>query len=284
MVCAQYGEYIGDRNRAHLDELINEALIDIRQVFGIDPIFGISNEELAQKRIEFVSRAITPPAITIFNPNRQPDRIPFEGNQRAWSIDNTSWNLPVNRPYFISNTFRGFYNYDSGSIFLHHPIWCRHTIIHEVLHSVSIFTRFFKTYISIAQWNLHIPFIEGINECLTGIILQRRYPNCYDYWINKRLTQCEIDTPSRVKLWCSLCQCTDMRDLATFYLSRNNNLQRTWDTYQEQVRTRYPNFRYPFNVNIPFRENIFKDVCVREIREFRDIFESKSNLDFSKIH
>ena len=267
-----------------------EALQDINGVLGIQPHFGITDNELfeARYRLEHLNPRRT--RLTQIVALNIPMRLLFfQGNRRIWNVNYLTWAHPANRHIIRSVNSRACYLYDSGSILLHDPIWCRQSMIHELLHSTSLFSKIFFTYnqnrARMRWWELQRVLREGITETLTGYILRKKYADCYEAWRTDRFEECSVSGRSRVKLWCSLCQHIRINKLAEFYLSEQNNLSDPWNQFVRSVIDMgYEEFSYPLNENIGFNDGRFRQICIDTIPGFRETYDSlNDSLDFYKI-
>jgi len=76
-----------------------------------------------------------------------------------------------NYHYPYSGTLRGVHDWERGKILLCEGKWCRETLIHEILHSVS-----FPCVRSDLRRRL-INFFEGLTEFFAGYVMFRCYHN-----------------------------------------------------------------------------------------------------------
>ena len=70
---------------------------------------------------------------------------------------------------------RGGYDPIMKTIFLLDSTWCRKTFIHELLHSISYFSRVPELFEVLKR---EPDFVEGLTEFLTGYVLYSKYSNC----------------------------------------------------------------------------------------------------------
>ena len=185
MACDRYDEYIGNGSDRHLDQLKKDALKDITGVFGIKPSFGIPDNKLRIMKHRHLNKK---PHYIVPSPTSPPTPRFFEGGARLIEIDNITWQYHGNRHLNWHRNSRGVYRYDAGVIFLHKPIYCRHTVLHEILHATSIFSRVGRY----PQFKSQKSLREGITDTLTGYILDQMYPECCDAWRNNAHIQCGI--------------------------------------------------------------------------------------------
>ena len=282
MTCIRKSEYIQDSSREHLENLQDEVFQTINEIVGIIPQFGMPDETLLVNRQRLLNNSRYP--IRIVSPNGRITPLFIEGTRRIWVLDHNTWGYGPNRWVLGNLNVRGLYWIKAGAILLHEPIWCRHTLIHETLHSTSLFCRAFQQYGSI-NWNLQNSFREGITETITGYILQRNYPECYEAWRTNRFTECRIDGRSRVKFWCSLCQCVGIADLANFYFSLQNNVNEQWTQYSESLQEQgFEEFSYPIGEDTIYNEGQLRQISFNAIPGLKDIYDDLERcLDFYRI-
>jgi len=283
MSCIQHEHYIGDGSRNHLVRLKNEALENISEVLNIEPRFGVSDEELLTFRYRIRNRPQYRP-ITIITQNQQSRPLFLEGTRRIWALNNITWAYRPNRWILGPLNRRGLYWYQAGAIFLHEPIWCRQAMIHELLHSTSLFVRIFSNY-NDNMWSLQKSLREGITETLTGYILMRKIPECYEAWRTSRFDECSVDGVSRVKFWCSLCQNVGINSLAEFYLSEDDNLQEPWERFTESITDMgFEEFSYPLDENTRYNEGRLRQIAFNTIPDLKDTYDDLNEcLDFYRV-
>ena len=285
MKCARSENYVRDGSREHLESLQDESLRDIHNSFGITPIFGIPTCELFDIRYRLFNRA--PQSIILVNilPHRARSRLLLTGDRRVWEIGHLSWILRENEHITGPSTNRGIYLYMPAIILLHDGIWCRQVMIHETLHSTSLFSRIYNQYDK-RWWRGQRNLREGTTECLTGYVLVKKHPDCYEGWKSNKFDRCSIAGYSEnTKIWCSLCQMIGIRHLAAFYLSTDDNLGEPWNIFTQSIRDMgWDNFNYPLDINRSFSEPLFREMCVNTIPGFRETYDSLTDsLNFYKI-
>ena len=291
MKCARCDTYSRSITREQIDRLKEEVLADISDVFGIEPHFGISDQELpdVRYRLDQIRDSEKTKITEIISPN-VPQRLLFlQGDRRIWVLNTLTWQHPRNRDIIRIPNARGIYLYDSGSILLHSPKWCRQAMIHEILHSTSIFSRIANNYNNRRGqwiWPTQRPLREGLTETLTGYILNKKYNDCYERWKSNSYDECSISEPNNVKLWCSLCHCLDIRDVSEFYLSQALNLNGPWRRFVDKINeTGHAEFEYALNETTSFNVKSFQQRCVDAISGFRDTYESLSEcFNFDNIN
>jgi len=280
MACDRYEGYVGNGARQHLDQLKADAIQDITEVLEIEPQLGIPDDELFNRKHSHLNKY--GPHFIVTPSGRVTPRF-FEGNARIIEIDDLTWRYHRNRTFFGRGN-RGEYKYKAGMIFLHKPIWCRHTLIHEVLHGTSVFSRInIENY---PEFRSHRSLREGITDTLTGYILNQKYPECYEAWLGDRYPQCKIaGYRPRVRLWCSLCQHIGVGGVAEFYLSYLDNIGEPWNQLQETVKDMgFPDFSYHLDERTPYNEMEFREVAFKSIPHLKDTYnDTHRSLDFTLV-
>lgn len=279
MRCANSEEFTGDGSKAHLDKLQDLALLDIHEVLGVEPHFGIPDHDLTEVRYRLGDRNVSQTYFTnILAPNIPPFMIFFQGDRRIWELSHLTWLHPNNLDKIRNPNTRGVYLYNSGTILLHKTRWCRQALIHELLHSTSVFSRsFFKINSQQKEWrwDTQRPLREGITETLTGYVINRKYPDCYGNWRYNVFDECSVSELMNVKTWCSLAQCVGINDLAEFYLSEADNIAEPWYTFVDSVQNNgFDDFTPKLDEDTTFNVTSFHQMCVDAIPNYRDTYES----------
>lgn len=88
--------------------------------------------------------------------------------------------------YYGATNCRGAYNPKTNEIWLIDSRWCRKTLIHETLHSLSHFAYGRTTEIGGVKL-----FNEGLTEFFTGWVMYNHYSHCYRIWLNGLIDICE---------------------------------------------------------------------------------------------
>jgi len=204
--------------------------------------------------------------------------IDLPASVRICEVSESMWNLNFSGYRHA----RGLYVPTLGKIFLRHGRWCRKTLIHEALHSLSVFN--IRTDLN--------PFLflrEGLTEFLTGYILLKRYTECYNAWRQKKYPECRIaDYERNVRLWCAFCNFVSIKPVAKIYFW---DPQSDWQTsYNEFIaaihNAGYINFHDIFAVQpVISLEDAFVQECIDNFGSpFRDIYESRiRGLDLSRV-
>ena len=279
MACDRYEEYVGDGSQEHLKQLKEDVIRDITEVLGIKPQFGIPDNELFNRKHSHLNKE---PHFIVTSDGVTP-RF-FEGSARLIEINDLTWRYHGNRRFPWHRDTRGEYIYEVGVIFLHKPMWCRHTIVHEVLHGTSVFSRLYED--GYPEFRSHKFLREGITDTLTGYILNQRCPQCYDAWRRDLYPQCAIaGYKKRVQLWCSLCRHIGLEGVVEFYLSGSDTIAKPWNQLQEAVKDKgFPDFNYPLDKRTPYNENVFREMVFKSVPNFRDVYrEHQKNLDFTQL-
>jgi len=177
---------------------------------------------------------------------------------------------------------RGLYDVDKGKIILVRGSWCRETLIHETLHSVSfgaVSTRFMR----------YMNLFDGLTEFFTGYILYGLYPECFAAWKEKSHRECAVTYESFVKLLSAFCRFLRIQDLLPVYFWNGTN---NWDAQFAQLvntihQAGYPgfqDFRQGPGLTIETR---FMDQCLSNFGrvQFKNIYESPLSelLDFAQM-
>lgn len=113
----------------------------------------------------------------------------------------------------------GWYDPSDKAIVLE-PNGCRKTLIHEILHSLSYFTR----EPQLAELMMkEKELIEGINEYFTGYILYMKYKQCYNFWVGQKYPACNISYERYVRLvGATIKTLVSIQDLAKIYFYDQN--------------------------------------------------------------
>lgn len=284
MHCSMSNSYLGRATgNAGVTKLEEEVLKDIEDAFGTIPFYGIPTEDISSLRynVEFHN----PSFLLVRNPIKKSARF-LDAHRRIFILNDIEWRS--NQRLTMHPLARGNTVYSIGAILLHENgdnkcSWCRKTLIHEILHSTSIYSRIWFRHPSIMR--LRRFFREGITECLTGYILYKNHPKCYDGWKSDKLSRCSISYKNNVRLWCSLCQCIGIKNLAKFYLSTIYDPVKAWNSLVQSVRTAgFLRFNYKLIPSQAYRENEFRQLCIDSFPRFKEIYDSMTrSIDFSQI-
>lgn len=257
MSCPKRSTYISDPfSASELESLRESALQEIEYCFGSAQVKG--NQDILRLR-------------------RKTD------NQELITIPKDV-NICVLKKELANQVFNpsehGRYYFQSNKIILNPEKWCKKTVIHECLHSVSIFShpcnsRFFKKTLS---------FSEGATEFLTGLLLFGNHYDCYKNWIKKRYKVCGLSYKHDVKIIFAFCGCVDPQVLIDLYLGNRTNVFPTaWTCFTEDIiQHTQSNFKDILDEGLRVGLiNAFGFECERQFqRKFRDL---KRTLDFSLL-
>jgi hypothetical protein len=266
-----------------LGELEEESINDIRTSLRCIAEYGVRTEDLTEIRYRISNQD----ALFLFlrNPRTTGGRF-IEGIKRAYVLNHDEW--IANTKLAGNAAALGRYLYEPAVILLHSNAgtfgsWCRNVLIHETLHSVSLYSRIWNIFPDIIA--RHRALIEGINECLTGYVLFKKRPECYSIWKLNSQENCRIAYRETTRLFCSLAQIIGINPITNFYLSTETDFNASWNRFVESVRSVGSNrFSYALSESTAFREPLFRDECVKSIADFRKIYDSQArSLDFSRI-
>lgn len=284
MNCSQRDTYVANiSTTGSLEALAREAFEDIRVSFQCRVEYGVPDASLGDVRYRLSNP--DPSFLLLKNPLTHAGRF-IEGTKRVYVLNNDEW--IANAKFTKGPTYVGQYLYAPSAILLHSfdssPIsWCRNVLIHETLHSVSIYSRIWNNSPDIIA--KHRMLIEGITECLTGYVLLKRHADCYAAWKPSVQGKCAIAYRDSTKLFCSLAQKVGITPIASFYLSLETNFRDPWDHLVQGIHDAgFPTFTFAMNEATAFREAQFREECVQKIPGFKKIYDSLSRaLDFSQI-
>jgi len=272
-------------NRAKNDEgpeqLGKEAFDDIKASFNLPIEYGVPTSDLFSVREQILSR--NPPDLFLTTPGG--GRRLLEAPKRVFLVQNHEW---LANARLVGNlNYRGSYDYIRAAVFLHENgdtknSWCRSTVIHETLHSVSLYSRIWNTFPNLHS--MHLDLVEGITESLTGYVLFKRHQDCYGKWKDEQQERCSISYKSSVRLWCSFSQIVGIADIAKFYLSQENNFTDPWNQLIQSINVKGFKFNYQLDEKKAFREPEFRETCFKSLPGFKKTYNSLATcFDFSNI-
>jgi len=203
--------------------------------------------------------------------------ITFPITSKIYKVSKSLWqlNFPDRR--------NALGQYVRGKIFLNDWNWCRKTLYHEALHSVSVFSRP-EAYHRVGR--RHFFLSEGITEFLAGYLLFKKHYECYQAWKRKDFKECRISYKSQVKLWGAFCNFIKIGVLIKLYFWDST---RTWDDQYRDFLTSIHNAGYPSFCDVFVLEDnseiLFRQECTNNFGiGFQNIMDSlKRSLDFSHI-
>lgn len=131
-----------------------------------------------------------------------------------------------------------------GKIYLHKDEWCLCNILHEILHSRSVFSKKNGPHI-----NLKFVY-EGITELLTGWILRSHFKECFESW--SKTTTCFLKLYERwVKIWNYFSSKVGIEKIADIYFDTHHK-EPLKNILQLAIKKGYnmKNVFTPYNPNI----------------------------------
>ncbi len=201
--------------------------------------------------------------------------IPIPASSRIYEVPKSIW--PNVFPRY--RRARGLYKSSFGKILLHQDNWCRKTLLHEALHSVSVFN-------IRSDLRRYLFLNEGMTEFFTGYILFHKYPECHQAWKQRIYPECKIAAyKPQVRLWCAFCNFISIKEVVKIYFRHPSiSWQQCYNQFLDAVHNAgYSNFRDIFTLDpIPTLEEIFKEECNNNFDTFSEIYESRS-LDYSRV-
>jgi len=240
------------------ERLLKQALEDIRQeIYPDAKVSGIRGEHIITSRED-----------------RRVLDIITEG-ERVREMDGTTWAEAYGAR--SASLDHGMYVSNGDKTILRKDRWCRKTMIHEALHGVSTFS-----YAPHLEEGLRIKvFVEALTEFLTGLILYRKYPECYEGWrLNRFEDWCGMGTKrSGVKIFCAFSNFVRARRLIDLYFWQEGI---TWSQAWARFIEACPNFTDIYEEGL--RTNLlirFKYECEEKLgKRFR---KKAKGLDYSTI-
>jgi len=203
--------------------------------------------------------------------------ISIPASRRIYEVQKSIW--PNSFPNW--RNARGLYQPSFGKIFLHEDKWCRETLIHEALHSLSAFN---------VRTDLcrYLFLRDGITEFLTGYILFRKYPRCYQAWNHERYPECKVTYKRQVRSWCAFCNFVSIKEVVRIYFwDRSTPWQQCYSLFLDAIHNAgFPDFRDVFSLEpTPTLEEVFVEECAGIFGQgFTDVFESRLlSLDYTRI-
>lgn len=136
---------------------------------------------------------------------------------------------------------RGIHDIPSRKIILQETKWCKKTIIHECLHSVSIFS----SNSAVTEGFQVRSLKEALTEFLTGYVLYKKHKqSCYFNWKTKRFSQwCDVSYNDGVKTLCALSEWLSISEFVRLYMwSPSSNWHSSWSRFSEKIKQVCRNF------------------------------------------
>jgi hypothetical protein len=197
----------------------------------------------------------------------------FSVPNRVYEVRKCIWHLNF-RP--------GHGVYDNGKIFLKEDNWCRKTLYHEALHSLS---RFSLPAMS-SLGHRHLLFSEGLTEFFAGYVLFRNHKTCFESWRRGTFEECRLSSyKSKVKLWCTFCNFIKIGEVAKLYFwTGSGSWNETYTQFLKAIHNAgYPSFRDIIDLGNN-SEMLFTDECINVFgRDFQEILNSRKSLDYGLV-
>ena len=209
-----------------------------------------------------------------------PSWIFSPSDQRVVELD---WvDIRANYPNFPAGG-RGLYEPQAGKIILRTDGWCRETLIHETLHSLSI------TGARSDLKRSFLNFFEGLTEFFTGYVMFRVYHDCYLAWKLGQYSWCSVTYTPWVKLWAAFSRFIPISELVKVYFwdGTGNWEAKTSGLLNAIHSAGYPRFDDFITKRTPTVEAKLYEECRKNFG--RDRFESIYNgalinvLDFNQM-
>jgi len=258
--CPEREQYIANANTlSGLENLLDEALEEIGRSLGnVAQVRGVQGELPLKRRVDKQILQTLPEDV------------------RVWILDKKIWNQD-----FGPTRERGQYHPLGNKILLRSGNWCRKTVIHESLHSVSIFSH-------PSNWGLFEMtrlFAEGLTEFITGLSLFRMHRDCYDAWRVNRFPQwCSVSYPKETKIFLAFCGCANAQSLLDLYFGTQvRGFPVAWSSFVTAIRQ---DTGKPFKDVSQEAERIgfimaFKNECEKQFgKKFRKI---QKLLDYGRV-
>lgn len=260
MSCPERTRYIAHANTlSGLEDLLDETLAEIRQhLSSAAQVKGVQ-EQLQLKR-RFGDQVVKT----------------LDHDTRIWILDKKTWNQ-----VYGQSGHRGAYHQQGNKILLEEDRWCRKTIAHESLHSLSLFVDSRNLY-----WHgMFSPFAEGATEFLTGLLLFKAHRDCYENWRLMRFSQwCSASYLRATKTFLAFCGCVNVQSLLEFYFgTQTNDLTTALSSFIAAIRQDTgKNFRNIFGEGERIGLFIaFKNECERQFgKKFRKF---QKVLDYNRV-
>ena len=240
-------------------------------------------EASLNKAISDVKKLLFSKALKV-NPSRQFTldvgggvRFSIPASRRVYEVPKSIWS----RNFPNWGQARGLHRSSLGKIFLHEDKWCRKTLTHEALHSLSAF----NVRTDLRRYRF---LNEGITEFLTGYILFKNYPKCYQAWRQERYSECKVTYKRQVRLWCAFCNFVTLKEVVKIYFwDRSTSWQECYRIFLDAIHNAgFPDFRDILSLEpTPTLEEVFIQECINNFgQDFTNVFESRSlSLDYTRL-
>ena len=258
--CPKRERYIANANTlSGLESRLDETLEEIRRYLNnVAQARGVQEELPLKRRLDGQVLQTLPDSV------------------RVWMLEKRTWHQ-----IFGPGAKRGAYNPRVDKILLEKDSWCRKTMIHESLHSVSIF----NDPRNRDKYEMTRLFAEGATEFLTGLLLFRKHKNCHENWRLRRFPQwCSASYPRQTKTFLAFCGCANVQSLLDLYFgTHTNDLLVGWSEFIRAIRRdtgkRFKDvFKEGERIGLMMA---FKNECERQFgKKFRKL---QKLLDYSKV-
>jgi len=258
--CVDRQGYIAEARR-NLEEALSNALSDIRTVLNTSADFVVEQ----------------PGMYYYWDYGLQ--GVLFPGTTRVKEFD------PILFTVHFGSGLRGNYDPNSGRIFLREGAWCRHCLIHETLHSVSIFAANIRV-------GDQYPFLrEGLTEFMTGYVLWQQHPHCYESWKERTYPDwCALsqDYGNMARIWYTFCRFIDLEKVKKLFFGNGEQRWSTvWSSFLGEIRAAGYNFNDPLRGTRGRLQDRFLDECKRNFgrAQVERIVEMESfNFEYETLH
>jgi hypothetical protein len=180
-------------------------------------------------------------------------------------------------------SLRGMYVYPPiGKIFLIKNRWCLETLIHEMLHSTSVF---------VERPDLRSrcdDLMNGLTEFYAGYLMYNHWRECYDAWKRETYDICSVTYSPFVKLWAAMCHFINIKELANIYFwLGHSNWEISFQGFVDRIHDLgYRRFRNILEIKkrIALRVYLEQECKDNFGRKFEQILGSRDEcLDFSSM-
>lgn len=161
--------------------------------------------------------------------------LSIPANRRIVEISENAWllNIPIR-----SGEPRGIQYPLHDKILLKQGNWCRETVLHEALHRFSIFSH------EVELRRRFSSFEDGLTEFLVGLVLFKKYPECYQRWKDRTIKECSMTYRWSVMRFFAFSCFIDVESLIRLYFSQPNiDWKAAWPRFIDDIRNSgYPAF------------------------------------------
>ena len=189
------------------------------------------------------------------------------GTRKIIELNEVDWNLNG----WLPDTY-GQYQPDTGRIILNNDQWCRKSLVHEAIHSVSTF--------DIHDIIRYPSFIEGLTEFFTGFFLFKKFNCCYDAWKKNLYRYCNISYEPSAKTCYTFSRYVNIEHIMDFYFG---NIGMSWDRKWRNLVANIPQinnkrFKDPRRGNVGSIIERFHRECIRYFGEdFSNLYYHEAN-------